>query len=434
MSKVIEDQLSAKTTSLLLKSSALCKFCLTRQGVSPKYYVKGSSVHPPDCEICGGLLSRLPSISRAVTKELRGYEFASFLVGTTISQRILDKEDEIRSKFKIKGREGIKAQITKSISNHVSQYTRKKIDYNRPELTLLVTLPDGSVSLNPRSIWLFLKYLKTKRGLAQRSTLCSVCNGVGCANCNYKGIANSSIQNQVTVFLCKKFKAENCNFIWIGSEDENSLVSGNGRPFYVEILRPKLRKVSRNFFRKMTNLDGVGIIPQAFIATKPRTSTQFMMKCLVYLMQKPEEGQEANFHLSKEDIESKFRERSVQVKLSRKFRIVTRIVHSVEVKKVDDHHPYVLDIDCDGGIPIRKLVSGQDQIVSPNLSSFIHGLEVDPEMPFDILDISFSTAETLAPNPHKADANKKPRNWQQQKELSLTESSLSDSDLILEEC
>jgi tRNA U54 and U55 pseudouridine synthase Pus10 len=158
-----------------------------------------------------------------------------------------------------------------------------------------------------------------------------------------------------------------------------------------------------------------------------------MMKCLVYLTQKPEEGQDANFHLSKEDIEAKFRERSVQVKLSRKFRVVTRIVHSVGVKKVDDHHPYVLDIDCDGGIPIRKLVSGQDQIVSPNLSSFMHGLDVDPEMPFDILDISFSTADSLGPNPHKVNAPKQPGNWQLQKASPTSGSNLPDSDLILEE-
>ena len=45
----------------------------------------------------------------------------------------------------------------------------------------------------------------------------------------------------ITDFLTKSFNAEGCNFVWLGSEDENSLVSGSGRPFFVEIVTPKKR-------------------------------------------------------------------------------------------------------------------------------------------------------------------------------------------------
>src|SRR5579875_2844956 len=115
-----------------------------------------------------------------------------------------------------------KAQVTRYLSNALSKRTGKRLDYKLPDITVLFSVSEGSIEVQPRPIWLSARYLKTERGIPQRSTICSVCRGVGCANCNFEGKTPHSIQAIITRLLKNMYRAEDCNFIWIGSEDEKS--------------------------------------------------------------------------------------------------------------------------------------------------------------------------------------------------------------------
>ena len=419
---------------MLTEEIRLCSFCLVRQGVS-KHDSKRLGVPARDCELCKGAILNIDSLAKIACEKLAGYEFSTFLVGTTLPQGLLDKEDEIRSHFKIRGREGIKAQITRSIGKKVAERLRKRIDYARPDVTLLVSLADNSVSITSRSIWVSARYTKNQRGLAQRSSICRVCSGIGCAVCNYRGASSQSIQSIASDFFKSVFQAEDCNFIWVGSEGEKSLVDGVGRPFYVEVVKPKKRTIEgfldasvessytdiskggkkgkSKILPSNFDLGSIHILDPKILSARPTVIPQFSMKCLVYLVrdgfdekastelevkekqQEGEEGREgqqipeAQPSILINEIESKFLDLTVQVRLSRRFKIVNRKINSVLVRtQADDSlHPYILEIDCDGGIPIRKLVSGIDDTVMPNLSPYIKGLKVDPDQPFDILEI-----------------------------------------------
>ena len=86
------------------------------------------------------------------------------------------------------------------------------------------------------------------------------------------------------------------------------------------------------------------------------------------------------------DIERNFSNHVVNVRLSRKFRIVQRLIRSIKFESEGNVRAEFL-IDCDGGIPIKKLVNGQDSAVEPNLSKFIAPFHLDEEKPFDILEV-----------------------------------------------
>jgi tRNA pseudouridine synthase 10 len=340
------------------------------------------------------MIGRIPAIAKKIASDLKGYEFETFLVGTSLPQKLLDKEDEIRSHYKIRGTEAIKSEITRMITTEIVRQTRKTVEYARPDVTILAMLDTGEEQITPRSIWLMARYKKEIRGLAQRSSFCNICNGLGCASCNYKGSNESSIQSLVSSYFGKKFRAEGCSFIWVGSEDEKSLVNGDGRPFYVEIRKPMKRKISKTLLNSVSISEGLSLKSLYVLPSRPKSIPQFRMKCLVYLSNAPEsngakensEQQQSKVMIN--EIESKFRDLLVQVKISRKFRTVSRKIRYIKVMQNQERHPYVLEIDCDGGIPIRKLVLGNDNTVSPNLSSYISGYVIDPELPFDILDVT----------------------------------------------
>ena len=133
--------LPTKTADFIIKKTRLCSFCLRRQGVSAKQ-VRSGAVGSSECEICGGLLADLSRIAGLVTNKLKGYEFDTFLIGASIPQKVLDEEDEIRAHLKIRGREGIKTEITRTIATRVSKSTHRKVNYSRPDITVLASLPD----------------------------------------------------------------------------------------------------------------------------------------------------------------------------------------------------------------------------------------------------------------------------------------------------
>jgi tRNA pseudouridine synthase 10 len=384
--------LPTKTEEAVIKKTKLCSRCLRRQGVQTKRAHR-VAVSNLECEICGGLLANLSKIAGYVTKRLKGYEFDTFLVGASIPQEVLDKEDEIRARLKIRGREGIKTEITRTIARQVSKSTNRIVNYSRPDITVLVSLPDQNISVTPRPIWLFARYRKELRGIAQRSSLCKICNGIGCATCEYRGLAQPSIQSVVSDFLVQKYQAEDCSFIWVGSEDEKSLVNGNGRPFFVEVRKPRKRKATRGLSRTI-DLNSISLSSIEVLSSRPTSIPQFTMKCRAYLVQKEPNKSETVANITMEEIESKFKDLSVRVRLSRRFRVVNKRIHSIIVMKNKHDHPFVLEIECDGGIPIRKLVSGEGDAVLPNLSQYVANFTLDPTMPFDVENIILAEGKT----------------------------------------
>ena len=109
----------------------------------------------------------------------------------------------------------------------------------------------------------------------------------------------------------------------------------------------------------------------------------FDISCRVFL--KSETGS-TNPELQVKEIENNFSNCRVGVRLNRKYRIVRRFIRSIKAKTHADGSAELM-IECEGGIPIKKLVTGQDNTVEPNLSSLIKFYRIDPDQPFDILDV-----------------------------------------------
>jgi tRNA pseudouridine synthase 10 len=379
-------------STLVVQGVNLCKYCEEREGLR-------TNLRSPneECSLCGGLLSQLTKMASTVVEKSREYEFDTFLIGASLPQSLLDKEDELRARLKIKGKENVKSQITRIVSRKVALATGKKIDYSRPDLTVLISPAESTVILTSRSIWLKGAYRKLVRGIAQRASICEVCNGVGCAACNYSGKKGNSVQSIISSYFMKLFKAESCNFVWLGSEDENSLVEGDGRPFFVEMMKPKKRAAPRvkKKTRRRGDLayyseQGVEIAPPEKLKSKPQQVPQFEVLARVYL--KRNESPNSTFRA--EDIAKDFKNVVVSVRLSRKYRMVQRKIRSIEAEAKDSSA--TLTIRCDGGIPLKKLVTGQDGTVEPNMSPYVSGYEIEKERPFDVLDVKIKNAETAS--------------------------------------
>jgi tRNA pseudouridine synthase 10 len=393
-------------STVLLQGIVLCKFCQQRDGLKFETILDSDS-----CYVCKGMMTALKPLADEIVTTLAQYEFESFLPGASVPQSILDREDELRSRLKIKGRDSIKSQINKILSKRVKLRTGKIVNYSRPDVTILASMVDRQITINPRSIWLRGNYVKLVRGLPQRSSVCNVCGGLGCAQCDFRGKSFVSVQAKITDYLIKKFSAESCNFVWLGSEDENSLVGGSGRPFFVEVTRPKKRSgfddISRvgrrtksiSFRSKEIQIKNLEVLDRR-VTNVP----QFGIRARIYLKRKPE-GK--SMEISQLDtIKERYSSVLASVRLSRKLRTVQREIQEIRGKVLNEGESIELEVRCDGGIPLKKLVLGQDGTVEPNLSEYFGSYEIDREKPFDILEVKIKPArlEHLA-STHESEAN-----------------------------
>ena len=83
-----------------------------------------------------------------------GYHFQTFSVGAIIKPSIIERDDCIRSQYKLRGIDSIKTDITKELAKVFSKKTKHVVDYRNPEFTFTMNFKDESCQIHSKSITL----------------------------------------------------------------------------------------------------------------------------------------------------------------------------------------------------------------------------------------------------------------------------------------
>ena len=198
---------------------------------------------PNKCFVCKNFLLKTSNFADKLVEISSEYEFSTFLVGSILKPSIVDNDDEIRSKFHLRGIDSVKTDFTNQIAKIFSSKTKSQIDYLNPEITLTIDLKSDSCQAKSKPLFLFGKYTKTERGIPQKEKPCQNCEGKGCRTCNNHGICTfDSVEGKIAKIVFDKFGADQIKITWIGGEDKSSLVLNKGRPFFVKVINPKKKK------------------------------------------------------------------------------------------------------------------------------------------------------------------------------------------------
>jgi tRNA pseudouridine synthase 10 len=281
-----------------------------------------------------------------------GYDFSTVIVGAMIKPSILDRDDYIRSKFKLRGRDSVKTDITKELGKQFIKKTKKSIDFLNPDLTFTIDFKNSVCDLRSKSIILQARYTKSKRGLPQKQKPCVNCFGKGCRNCNFHGISEyDSIEGKISKFLFNNFGGTIAKYTWIGGEDQSSLVVGSGRPFFVKIQNPLKRHVS--LLRKI-KLDDVTIHDCKIIFESPKTPLKFTSSIKITVLT---ENEVSSLVLQKlNEIVN------VPVVIYDSFgKRTEKIISQLKYKK-NGKNCFILFIEAEGGLPVKRFVESSDVI------------------------------------------------------------------------
>ena len=358
------------TVSKILKNYDLCEYCTGRiiskiVGKPPskflgKKYLKklGKSDHKT-CYICKNIFDSLELVLSNIFEKSSHFDFKTFHLGITLKPSFLERDDYLKSKFKIKGIENVKFTIAKELAKKISRRTNSKRITNDPDLFIQANFKDESCLLRAKPIFVYGRYNKKIRKLPQKQGLCRSCNGVGCHNCDFKGIENlQSIEGKISNLLIKKFDCNQVKINWIGGEDQSSLVLGKGRPFFAKILNPKRRN---RILRKTSDLEGVYLSELQKLSIQPKGSIQFKSKVSITIdTKKP---------ISSTQLKKlKILENAEIQDFSRDKRSIKKRIYKVGYKKLGKTS-FILDLFADGGISIKSLIQPSD--MAPNVSELL---------------------------------------------------------------
>ena len=358
------------TVSKILKNYDLCEYCTGRLiskivGKPPskflgKKYLKklGKSDHKT-CYICKNIFDSLEFVLSNIFEKSSHFDFKTFHLGITLKPSFLERDDYLKSKFKIKGIENIKFGIAKELAKKISRRTNSKRITDDPDLFIQANFKDESCILRAKPMFVYGRYNKKIRKLPQKQGLCRSCNGIGCHNCDFKGIENlQSIEGKISNLFIKKFDCNQVKINWIGGEDQSSLVLGKGRPFFAKILNPKRRN---RILRKTSDLEGVYLSELQKLSIQPKGSIPFKSEVSITIdTKKP---------ISSNQLKKlKILENAEIQDFSRDKRRIKKRIYKVGYKKLGKTS-FILDLFADGGISIKSLIQQSD--VVPNVSELL---------------------------------------------------------------
>jgi tRNA pseudouridine synthase 10 len=350
----------------LLKQYKLCKHCLER------HIGTGKSSKP--CYICHGLMDNLDGIVNSIMAALEGYEFETFLIGATLSAQLYEREDSMRARLKIRGRESIKNHLTRELGIQVARLVGKNVEYTKPDIRITLTVDkENNVDFEiiSRPLVLAGVYVKKSRGLPQKQDKCTSCAGAGCNFCNYSGLSGyDSVEGVIAKKLVQMTIGQAPKFTWIGSEDKSSLVLGSGRPFYVRVFNPKKRKV------KNKTIKSNGIITMLYVINdQPEIQPRFTVKTKIHIR--------CENALTKTDLKKLNSISGSVVRFENKSKMAVKRIYSAHIRQIDSNQ-FTLTIVGDGGLMIKQFVGGEEYM-KPNITEILG--DKCGCVTFDILDV-----------------------------------------------
>ena len=390
-------------SKFILKECDLCDNCLGRFFINSAHLSSGkrlgnkirnsiNSRAATKCYVCKNLFSNADLYVRMMQNASIGYEFSTFTVGAILKQSIIERDDRLRSKFHLRGVDGIKTAVTRELGKKFVKKTKKRIDHLSPDITFTINFRTEQCNVKTKPTFLYGRYIKDKRGLPQKGESCKDCKGKGCIFCNNHGIVSfDSVEGKISQLLYEKFETKQVKFTWIGGEDKTSLVMGDGRPFFAKLLSPKKRNVR---LVKKSNLGEIMVHALRTIDVIPNGSIRFKSKIKMWVS-------------TKDNISSKKLKKLKQlvavpietVPIVREaldyFTASTkkqhkREIHKLKYKKIS-LQSFTVEIEVDGGITIKRLVDGIPFLgfrIIPNITSLL-GTQCSCEK-FDVNQIYLS--------------------------------------------
>ena len=334
---------------------------------------------PKTCFLCENKFETTDDLAKKALKQLEDYEYNNFLVGVELPLFIEEREDEFRAEFEVGYAESMRTEFGRILGKKIALYSEKAVEHKKPEVVVLVAPFTNKIELQVNPLFISGRYKKLARGIPQSKWFCSNCRGKGCEKCNWTGkMYQESVEEIIGKLFLDATGGAKTSFHASGREDIDARMLGKGRPFVIEISKPKKRFLDLKKLENDVN---------AYARGKVEVSNlKFSNKDAVRKLKKAESTQkeyrvivEFENEITKEDmqlLEDKLTNSIIKQKtptrvLHRRADL-TREKYIYDVKvKVLSPKKVEMKIRCQGGLYVKELVTGDDGRTTPSVSELL---------------------------------------------------------------
>jgi tRNA pseudouridine synthase 10 len=331
------------------------------------------------CFLCEDRLSQLDGLLQKTLTKLEQYEYATFLVGIELPIAIEEREDEFKGTFNVTYSEGIKHEFGRLIGKQIEARTGKAVEFRTPDIMIIVNPFKETFKLQVNPLFVAGRYRKLVRTIPQSKWFCSNCRGRGCQKCGGTGkLYTESVEELVSPPFLETAQGEKTAFHASGREDIDAKMLGTGRPFVVEVSKPKKRALDLKKIEETINEVAKGKVEVSRL--------RFTTRDVVRKLKKAENAQKEYrvliaFEKEISDKDMQFLEEKlngVLLKQQTPLRVLhrradlvrERYIYKLKVKKISPNEAE-MQVRTQGGLYVKELVSGDEKRTTPSVSELL---------------------------------------------------------------
>ncbi len=313
------------------------------------------------CYYCLGVFENIEKIAEKIAKKFEKIEFTTFLVGSRPSKEMIEREEEMWKEVGMEFCEPIKAELNREIGKAIKKLTGKEHDPKKPDVVILLEFekdkPKIEVQINP--LYIFGYYQKLVRGIPQ---------------CKWGTPRKyrTSVEQIIGKPLLEACKGKDTKFHGMGREDIDARCLA-WRPFVIEIIEPKKRKIDLRKITRKINASGKVRVKCLRFADK---ETVRKVKSLqpdktyraIVIFERPVSREELK---KLKQLIGKIRQKTPTRVLHRRSDL-ERIREVKEIKwKVLGPRKIELIVKCSAGLYVKELVSGDNGRTTPSVAEIL---------------------------------------------------------------
>jgi tRNA pseudouridine synthase 10 len=345
------------------------------------------------CFLCQDRFQLVDNLVQKALEEIAGYEYTTFLVGVELPVVVEEREDEFRATFSLSYSESLRHEFGRLLGKRIEVQTGKLAEYRKPDLVIITNPFAESFKVQVNPLFVAGRYRKLVRDIPQSKWFCSACWGKGCERCGWTGkLYSESVEELVSNPLLEAAEGEKTAFHASGREDIDARMLGSGRPFVVEVSKPRKRFLDLRKLKELINLGAKGKVEVSSLRfankdsvrrLKKAESTQKEYRVLVEF--ESDVSDESLCSLEKTLSNTVIKQQTPLRVLHRRADLVReKYIYEVKVKKVSPRKAE-MQIRCQGGLYVKELVSGDEGRTTPSVSELL-GNRAKP-LRLDVLNV-----------------------------------------------
>ncbi|MFB6269569.1 MAG: tRNA pseudouridine(54/55) synthase Pus10 [Halobacterium sp.] len=339
-----------------------------------------------ECWVCEGASGRFDEFADLVLEAVSDHEFDTYQVGTRAPPLVEENETMLRDLAGIDEEAGelFKSECNREVGKRVGKATGADVDFERPDVLAVLDVEDETVDVTVNSAFVYGRYRKLERGIPQTEWPCSDCNGTGtlvdspCPHCDGTGyLYPESVEQLTTPPVVDAMDGTEASFHGAGREDIDALMLGTGRPFVVEVQHPQerhpdveeLQDAINEYAEGKVEVEGLRLASYEMVARVKELDARKRYRAQVEF---GDAVSEADFQDAIEALDGATIEQETPQRVShrRAEKVRTRQVYDIEGERSDDTHA-VVEIEGEGGLYIKELVSSDEGRTEPSLAGLL---------------------------------------------------------------